>query len=98
MRDRIVPIFSKKPGRTSNLRILLPEIGLAEKGRETNTLLPSVTIFAVAMGTAAKQFTVSRIFTELFPDMFEVRVYDGIRIVKLTNPNLPPLDTDPPPS
>ena len=40
-----------------------------------------------------------RIFYELFPDMFTVKVYDNyVRYVVMTNPALPPKDTDPPAS
>ena len=62
-------------------------------------MLPNLQLFAVAMGTAQKNFAALRIFHELFSDMFEVRVYDGaVRYVVLTDPELPPPDSDPPPS
>ena len=62
-------------------------------------MLPNLQLFAVAMGTAGKDFVALRIFHELFSDMFEVRVYDDyVRYVVLINPNLPEEDTDPPDS
>ena len=62
-------------------------------------MLPNLQLFAVAMGTAGKNFGALRIFHELFSDMFEVRVYDDyVRYVVLIDPDLPEEDTDPPES
>ena len=88
-----------KPDQTSNLRVVLRELDMTEEGQEKRTMLPNLQLFAVAMGTAGKDFAALRVFHELFSDMFEVRVYDKfVRYVVLTDPNLPDEDTDPPDS
>ena len=40
--SRIVPLMQDKPDQTSNLRVVLKELGMTEEGKEKRTMLPNL--------------------------------------------------------
>ena len=97
VRDKIVPALQRRPERMANTRMLYKELGLErESGRTSTKLKPNLAMFEQLMGGGVS-ITTSDIFSKVFPDMFQVRVYSkNARIVKLISAQLPGRDTDPP--
>ena len=97
VRDKIVPALQRRPERMANTRMLYKELGLErESGRTSTKLKPNLAMFEQLMHGGVS-ITTADIFSKVFPDMFQVRVYsNNARIVKLIFAQLPGRDTDPP--